>query len=182
MTTGKQTIGEPTATGPGGGEDGATPPSPSPPGSLVLAAGAMEMIVGVVLALAAVAIWLTAHAFDDAEGDAVGPATFPKGIAILLGVTAMLLAGQGLLARRGRSRLERVAIGRPFGVIGGAVLMIVFPALMKLIGYYAATAVFLPAFLLVAGYTRPLGILLVTAGFLIFAKVAFELALGVRLP
>jgi hypothetical protein len=71
---------------------------------------------------------------------------------------------------------------RPGSVIAGMGLVILFPVLMTTLGYYIGSALWMPAFFVVAGYRKPLGIVVLTAGFLTFATVAFEMTLGVRLP
>jgi hypothetical protein len=53
---------------------------------------------------------------------------------------------------------------------------------MTNLGYFVGSALWMPALFVVAGYRKPLGIVLLAAGFLAFAKVAFEMILGVRLP
>ena len=156
-----------------------TPPDEIP---ARLSGGAADLAAGLVAG--GVAVLFIGHAlrFEEADHTGIGPATFPMGIAILLAISAAMLAGRGVLTLCGRAENLEVAIGRPWWVALGIALVTAFPALMIAAGYYIATAMWLPAFLFVAGYRNPLGIGLVTLGFLAFAKVAFEVVLGVRLP
>jgi hypothetical protein len=57
-----------------------------------------------------------------------------------------------------------------------------FPLLMSSLGYYLATAAWLPLLLFVAGYRKPIGILVYTAGFLAFVKLGFDMILRTPLP
>jgi hypothetical protein len=53
---------------------------------------------------------------------------------------------------------------------------------MTTLSYYIGSALWMPAFFVVAGYRKPLGIVVLTVGFLAFAKVAFEMTLERRHP
>ncbi len=160
------------------GQDGE--PTDDGSGGLVVPGRLVDLIAGLLLAAAGVALFLVARSFDEVDNTGVGPATFPKGIAVLIGVTAALLAIRG--AFPGSASEAQVRIGRPLAVVGAIALIAVFPILMTGFGYYPAMAIWMPALLLVSGYSRPAGILLTTAGFMAFAKIAFEIALSVRLP
>ena len=152
------------------------------PSGLRLPGGLVDLVFGLALAGAAAGLWAVAGGFEEADHTGVGPATFPRGLAALLGVSGLLLGLRGALALAGVVASDEVVTHRPLSVLLGIVLVAVFPLLMTTAGYYIAVGVWLPVFLVVAGYRKPLGILLYTAGFLAFAKVAFEIILGVRLP
>lgn len=151
-------------------------------GALTLSGGSVDLVLGLVLAAGALALWLAAGSFDEVDNTGVGPATFPRGIAILLGATALGLAARGVAAMVGLAAREPVITQRPIAVALGIGLVCLFPPLMIAAGYYVAVAVWLPAFLLVAGYRKPVGIVLITASFLVFAWLVFGTLLGVRLP
>ena len=143
-----------------------------------LTGGAADLAAGLVVGGVAALFIVHALRFEEADHTGVGPATFPMGIAILLAICAAMLAGRGVLTFSGRAENLPVHIGRPWWVALGIALITAFPALMTAADYYIATAIWLPAFLFVAGYRKPFGIGLVTLGFLAFAKVAFEIILG----
>ena len=72
--------------------------------------------------------------------------------------------------------------GRPLSVLGGIALAVAFPAVMARFGYYPAMGLLIPALLWAAGYRKPLGFVLYTAGFLAFTKLVFGVILKVPLP
>jgi hypothetical protein len=155
--------------------------SPAPQ-ELVVRSEIIDLVVGVCLALLAAAFWLGAAQFYEVDVTGTGPATFPRGIAVLLGVGAILLVARALVTLRGKGPAALTIAGRPGHVTAGIVLVVLFPVLMTILGYYISTAILMPALFVVAGYRKPLGIIIYTAGFLAFARVAFEMILGVRLP
>jgi hypothetical protein len=164
-----------------------TAPSPVGPESpatqgLVVRSEIIDLIVGLCLVLLAAAFWLGATQFYEIDVTGIGPATFPRGIAVLLGVGAILLVARALAALSGRSQTGITITDRPGHVVSGIILVVLFPILMTTLGYYISTALWMPALFVVAGYRKPLRIIFFTAGFLAFAKVAFEMILGVHLP
>jgi hypothetical protein len=149
---------------------------------LTIRSDIINLIAGIAIIAAAVTFWVAAPGFDEQDATGVGPATFPKGIAALMGVCALVLIGQAIvrLIWFGHASVE-VTTERPFPVLAGIILVAIYPALMATIGYYIATAVWMPVFLLVAGYRKPIGIALCTMSFLVFAKIVFDMILSVRL-
>jgi putative tricarboxylic transport membrane protein len=142
----------------------------------------LDLIIAAALGGLALAFWHGAAAFDEGDASGVGPATFPRGLALLLGVVALILA---LRAAVGLARFQPQAtasIERPLAVALGIVLVALFPLLMSSLGYYLATTVWLPLLLFVAGYRKPIGILVYTAGFLAFVKLGFDMILRTPLP
>ena len=142
----------------------------------------LDLFIATALGGLALAFWFGAAAFDEGDASGVGPATFPRGLALLLGVVTLILA---LRAAVGLARLRPQAtasIERPLAVALGIVLVALFPLLMSSLGYYLATAAWLPLLLFVAGYRKPIGILVYTAGFLAFVKLGFDMILRTPLP
>jgi hypothetical protein len=174
---------------------GATPPQKMPdtlPSSanpkghwaarLIVRSEVIDLVIGSCLIGLAVAFWLGAAQFDEADASGVGAATFPRGIAVLLAVAAAMLVVRAVAALSGRIPSTITVTERPGPVVAGMALVILFPVLVTTLGYYIGSALWMPAFFVIAGYRKPLGIVVLTAGFLAFAKVAFEMTLGVRLP
>ena len=157
------------------------PPRPRT-GRLAVRSEVIDLLVGFGLLILAAAFWLGAAQFDDVDVTGIGPATFPRGIALLLGVASVMLVARAIAALGGRTPAGINVTGRPGHVVAGMALVILFPVLMTNLGYFVGSALWMPALFVVAGYRKPLGIVLLTAGFLAFAKVAFEMILGVRLP
>ena len=149
---------------------------------LAVRSEAVDLAVGIALVALAAAFWLGAAQFDEADTTGIGAATFPRGIAVLLGVAAVMLAARAFTALSGRMPTGITVTERPGHVVAGMGLVILFPVLMTNLGFYIGSALWMPALFVVAGYRKPLGIVMLTAGFLAFAKVAFEMTLGVRLP
>jgi hypothetical protein len=149
---------------------------------LVVRAAIIDLAVGLALVAVAAVFWFAAADFAEADSTGIGAATFPRGIAILLGVAAAMLAARAILSLYGRLPSVTSVISRPGHVLAGMGLVILFPVLMSNLGYYIGSALWMPALFIVAGYRQPLGIVILTAGFLVFAKVGFEMILGVRLP
>jgi hypothetical protein len=149
---------------------------------LVVRAAVIDLAVGLALVAVAAVFWFAAAGFDEADSSGIGAATFPRGIAVLLGVTAAMLAARAIASLRGRLPSVPTVTSRPAQVLAGMGLVILFPVLMSNLGYYIGSALWMPALFVVAGYRKPLGIVILTAGFLVFAKVGFEMILGVRLP
>ena len=142
----------------------------------------LDLIIAAALGGLALAFWYGAAAFDEGDASGVGPATFPRGLALLLGVVALMLALRALVGLRGLASHTTTVIERPVAVGLGIGLVVLFPILMSSLGYYLATAIWLPLLLWVAGYRKPIGILAYTAGFLAFVKLGFGMLLRTPLP
>ena len=158
-------------------------PEPSASRRLKLRSEVIDLAVGLCLALLALAFWLGAAQFAETDVTGIGPATFPRAIALLFGLATIILIARAVAGLRGLAPIGTVIFERPGYVIAGIVSVALFPVLLlTTLGYYIATALWMPAMFLIAGYRKPLGIVLYTVGFLVFTKVAFEMILGVRLP
>lgn len=159
-------------------DSAALPPAPI----LRLSIASADLLIGA--ALLAMAAWfgVTAYRMDDYSGPSIGPADFPGVLAVLLGVGAVALLGGAALRLSQRRPSHELAIRRPRLVLLGMALFVAFPALMTLLGYYPAMALWLAAFLWLSGSRSILAIGLFVAGFLIFTKLVFEMILGTPLP
>lgn len=142
---------------------------------LLNAAGALLL-----LALSAW-LWIGAADIESVGGGVLGPDGFPRLVAALLGLCCLVLLVQSIrmaVARSGAS----VAVSRPLQVLAGAVLVCLYPLLIGVLGYYAATALWMAPFLLLAGMRNPIALVASVGGFLLFTKVLFSMALGIPLP
>lgn len=136
------------------------------------------------LLMTGLATWLWVGAADiDGAGDGpLGPDGFPRLVAALLGLTSLVLVAQSAWAARGGLRQVAIRVQR-LPAVGAAILLVgAYPVLISYLGYYAATAVWMLPFLWVAGMRHPAGIVASAAGFLLFAKVLFQMVLGTPLP
>lgn len=151
--------------------------------ALSIAAGKLDMLGGVVLIGFAAWLWFGANDIESTSDALVGPATFPRVVALLLGLSAFLLVCQGAFPRLFALAANRtVTIQHPVRVFIALALLIVYPILIGRLSFYPATAIFLPPLLWVSGLRNPLGIAACTVGFLGFAKLLFEMVLGTPLP
>lgn len=128
-------------------------------------------------------LWHGAADIDVVSSGGVGPAFFPRAVAILLAAGSLVLVLQGLVPRLFGIRPDKmVQVQRPGSVLAAMVIVIVYASLLGRLTYYPATALLLPCMLWAAGLRRPLGIAACTIGFLVFTKILFETVLGTPLP
>ncbi|MFZ5634385.1 MAG: tripartite tricarboxylate transporter TctB family protein [Bacillota bacterium] len=139
-----------------------------------------ELIVG--LALAGWGLWfyLLAEKFPPPLNpfDA-GPAIFPQLISLALIILGLTLSGRAVPKVRTGGK---IFIKRKWNITASVFLFILYAFAMPPAGYYIATAVFIPAMLILAGENRWRHVLIMTASFLLFALGAFDVLLGVPLP
>jgi hypothetical protein len=166
----------------GDGAPRGEPAGQGPERSVAVRLEILEIAVGAALCGVAAWFWIGAAEIEDEGGPGIGPTAFPKGIALVLAAATLLLIAQAAM-RLVSGRLAPVSVtGRPLYVLAGIVLVLAFPALMQWLGYYPAMGLLIAALLGVAGYRKPIGIALYTAGFLIFTKVVFGMILKTPLP
>jgi hypothetical protein len=128
-------------------------------------------------------LWHGAADIEVTSSSGVGPAFFPRAVAILLAIGSLLLVLQGLAPRLfGISPDKLVQVQRPGSVLAAIAIVILYASLLGRLTYYPATALLLPCLLWAAGLRRPLGIAACTIGFLVFTKILFETVLGTPLP
>lgn len=157
--------------------------APLPPARVLrLSIASADLLIGA--ALLAMAAWfgVIAYRMNDYSGPNIGPADFPGALAVLLGVGAVALLGGAVLRLAQRRATHAISIRRPQLVLLGMALFVAFPALMTLLGYYPAMALWLAAFLWLSGSRSILAIAAFVAGFLVFTKLVFEMILGTPLP
>ncbi len=108
-----------------------------------------------------------------------------------LGVALALLCGLEIVfALRKRERREpregesdKMAVAaRPLRFWGLFVLLLAYSALLSTLGFYLASALFLPLAMLLLGQRKPVTILLTTGGVLLFVYLVFVRLLEVSLP
>jgi hypothetical protein len=152
-----------------------------PPAALGIPAWLLNAAIAALLVAMAAWLWIGAEDIAD-TGGVVGPAGFPRAIAILLGGSALLVLFQAAHSARLADRHALVRVHRPVSVGLAIVLVVLYPLLISKVGYYIATAVWLAPFLVVCGMRSVLGVFATTAGFLLFTKVLFQMVLGTPLP
>jgi len=141
----------------------------------------LDLIVGIMFALVALSVWIGADYIERNETGLVGPAGFPRGVALIFGALALAMAVRGALGLR-LNRRPMVEFAQPLAVLAAMVLAVAYPILLGYFDYYLVTGPWLVALFLVTGNRKPLPILLYAAGFLLFTKLVFEKLMGVPLP
>ena len=111
----------------------------------------------------------------------LGPATFPYIIVIVIAFLSCLLIYRGL-KNKNDAEQPIIKIKRKNNVFFVILLVLVYIILLPIIGYYISTALAFPAILWFAGERKPLKIVSITAGFIVFALLVFDMLLGVPLP
>ena len=135
-------------------------------------------VVALLLLGVALWLWFGAAAIADSHG-LVGPSGFPRAVGVLLGGASIAVLVRSVLARRSA---PAVHFGRPPQLVLAIGLVVAYPLLISFTGYYIATALWLPPLLRVSGLRGPVAIVAVTAGFLLFTRVLFQMVLGTPLP
>ncbi len=150
---------------------------------LIVRPGLLEVIVAVFMALLALWLWVDSYSFADGGRGLMGPAAFPRGVALLLGITSLLMGFRGVWLLAGRlDDGEAVVFRRPGPVVGAAVLIVLYPLLLTHFGFYATTGVWMLVLLWVVGQRSLIWGLVTAAGFLLAVKLAFQMAMGIPLP
>jgi hypothetical protein len=148
-----------------------------------ISAAKSDVAAGAALFGLAAWLWHGAADIDVASSNGVGPAFFPRAVAILLAGGSLLLVLQGLAPRLFGIRSDKtIQVQRPGNVLAAIVIVIVYASLLRPLTYYPATALLLPCMLWAAGLRRPVAIVACTIGFLAFTKILFETLLGTPLP
>ncbi len=141
----------------------------------------LDLITGVIFALVALSVWIGAGYIERSETGLVGPAGFPRGVALIFGAVSLMMAARGAVGLR-LGRRSMVEFAQPLAVLAAMVLAIAYPILLGYFDYYLVTGPWLVALFLVTGNRKPVPILLYAGGFLIFTKLVFEKLMGVPLP
>lgn len=152
---------------------------------LTVRPGLLELIVAGSLVSFAAWLWIGSYDFDEGGRGLMGPAAFPRGVALLLGATSLLMAWRGareLMRGAGHAMAEPVSFRRPGAVLMSVVLVTLYPLLLSHFGFYPTTGVWLLALLWAVGQRNLLWGVITTLGFLVAVKLAFQMAMGIPLP
>lgn len=133
----------------------------------------------VCLILAGVGAWFVIQSQSLPTGrTTIDPGTFPT---IIGGLLVVLSLGQGAISILRRRQSGGVATMRP-GFVGiAAVMILLFPTAMQMIGYFATAAIWVPVFAWVAGMRSLRGIVIMTLVVLALAYFVFARILGTPL-
>jgi hypothetical protein len=143
----------------------------------------LDVVAGAALLALAAWLWHGASDIDVTSSGGVGPAFFPRAVAVLMAGSSLLLVLQGLAPKLLGGRPDKtIGVQRPGSVLAAMVIVIIYASLLGRLTYYPATALFLPSLLWAAGVRRSIVIVACTIGFLAFTKILFETVLGTPLP
>ena len=132
---------------------------------------------GLLLAFAAAGFVLTLGFPSPAQPIDPGPAAFPR---LIFGGVAILALLQLLEPGKGEEPLPR---GRQALKVGGVlVLLLVYAAVLKPLGFIVSTVIFLVGALILAGVRRPLPLVLMPVGLAVVLFYVFYELLRVSLP
>jgi hypothetical protein len=159
-------------------EDGVNGPGHA---GFVVRAGVVETVVAVSLIAVAAWLWFGCYSFDEGGRGLMGAAAFPRGVAVLLGLSSLVLGAKGVRQMVGPGT-DPVTVRRPSAVLLAAVLIVLYPLLLPRFGFYPTTGVWLLALLWCAGQRNILWALVTVLVFLVVVKLVFQMAMGIPLP
>jgi putative tricarboxylic transport membrane protein len=111
----------------------------------------------------------------------VGPSAFP----ILSSAGIILASGVYLVreVRKGKKdEAERITIRNQNKVLLSMIFLVAYVMVMQMAGYYIASVLFIPIVLFTVGVRRLVQLVPLSAGFVLFAYVVFDVLLGVPMP
>ena len=137
--------------------------------------------ISIVLLAVSVATFVAASALPASNDASIGPGSWPKVLAVLLGILSILLLIQSLGDKSGREapfhagpELKRVGVG--------ILILAAFCALLYFVGFMIAAAFMIPAVMLLMGEKRIPVLAGVDVGVLVAVLVIFSVALKLPLP
>jgi putative tricarboxylic transport membrane protein len=110
-------------------------------------------------------------------------AMYIRFLAVSLGLLCLIELGLNMRKKRKAALAAGLKItDGPARFWSLLILMVLYAVGLEPLGFYLASALFLPLTMVVLGGRRPWSILLATAGVLLFVYLVFALILGVPLP
>ena len=141
------------------------------------------LITSAVVACVAGAFYYLALQFPVSELDDLGPAFWPKILCGALIILAVLLAVESVVKYGKEDAAVQFLVTAWQKTAWKAVgILILFVVLIKLLGFYPAAALFLPAVLWLFGERNKKVILLMDIGLLVAVYIIFKVLLRVQLP
>ncbi len=111
----------------------------------------------------------------------VGPAAFPILSSIGIILASLLYMIKEIRKRNGKGD-EKITISNRLKVYISMVLLVAYILVMQFAGYYIASVVFIPLFLYIVGVKNIVKLVPVSAGFILFVYVVFDVLLDVPMP
>lgn len=111
----------------------------------------------------------------------VGPSAFP-----ILSASGIIIASVFYIVRALKNKQinnsERLVISNKIKVLVSIGVLVLYILAMEFLGYYISSIIFIPLFLMVAGVKRVAKVVSVSAGFILFVYVGFDILLGIPMP
>ena len=142
----------------------------------------LDVLVGAIFMFVALLLWIGADYIDRSNTGLVGPAGFPRGVALIFGAVSLVMALRGAIELRSARSAAAVEFVQPFAVLAAMIMAVAYPFLLGSFNYYLVTGPWLVVLFFITGFRRPLPMLLCAVGFLVFAKLVFEMLMGIPLP
>ncbi|MFP7443011.1 MAG: tripartite tricarboxylate transporter TctB family protein [Bacillota bacterium] len=111
----------------------------------------------------------------------VGPAAFPilSAVGLIVASTLYLVM---VIRKKRESGGKRITISNQMKVFISMAILIAYIFTIQYAGYYIASILFIPLFLFNVGVKRIVNLVPVSAGFILFVYVLFDVLLEVPLP
>lgn len=138
----------------------------------------VEPVVLSIVLLTAIGFFWGARSIRSFSEDAVGAQTFPTALAVLL----IALSGVMIVAALRLPAEQTVTIKRPRALFVSMVLLLIFPGLVELLGYYILIVPWVLVFGWAARVRSPFLIGITVATVLFVARVVFQMILGTPMP
>ena len=137
--------------------------------------------ISIVLLAVSAGMFITASGLPASSDASIGPGTWPKVLACLMGFLSILLLIQSLADHSGKEAPFRAGPGLK-RVGAGILILAVFCVLLYLLGFMIAAAFMIPAVMLLMGEKRIPVLVGLDVGVLAAVYVIFVLALKLPLP
>lgn len=157
-------------------------PAPSPEGAdvtvLTVSRRVAETAILLILLVAGVLFFIGSRAIRSRSDDLVAAHTFPEALSVLLIVTVCVAI---VLALRIPADIQ-ITLKRPRGVAVAIVLLLLFPPLVQVLGYYVLIVPWLVVFGWAARVRSPFLIAINLITVLFVARVVFQMILRTPMP
>ncbi len=145
---------------------------------LIMPRRIVEPVILAFVLLTAVGFLWGSFSIKSFSDDAVGAQTFPAALAVLL----ILITGAAIFTALRLPANQTVQVKRPGWLVVTMLLLLAFPALVELVGYYILIVPWVLTFGWAARVRSPFLIGITIATVLFVAVVIFQIILGTPLP
>lgn len=135
-----------------------------------------EIVIVIALIALCVYVFVTAGGFKGDSG------MLPRIVAVLTGALCIMQLGASMREYKELQGVEDVPPVPAKFFVMASVALIVYTALIFIVGYYAATAIYLCGSIYMFGYRKKPVILALTVGLVAFIYVLFNVLMYVKMP